>query len=287
MWQAHHLTVGGIGSQNVRTHSANVFSQRHHQFLTDGVDGGVRHLCKLLTEIVEEHLRTVANDCQRRIVTHRCHRFLTGRGHRNDSLINVLLTIAKLYQSALQVADAVIHLAATLQLLQLHAILREPFAIRMSLRQLLLNLAVVVYLAFLRVDEQNLSWLQASLRHYITRLKIHHANFRRYDHHPLLGDGIATGAQTVSIQHAARIASVAEQQGGRTVPWFHQYRMVFVERLQVLADRVLVVKTFRYEYRHCLRQRQSTHHQELKHVVERGGVAHSFLHDGAQVLDVT
>ena len=62
--------------------------------------------------------------------------------------------------------------------------------------------------------------------------------------------------------------------------------MIFVECLQVFADRVFVVEALRHQDGHRLRQRESAHHQELKHVVEAGAVAHAVLHDGAQCLDV-
>ena len=51
--QAHHLTVRGIGCQDVRTYGTDILCETHHQLLADGVDGRVRHLRKLLTEVVE------------------------------------------------------------------------------------------------------------------------------------------------------------------------------------------------------------------------------------------
>ena len=61
--QSHHLAVRGIWCQDVRTHSTNILRETHHQFLAYRVDGRVGHLCKLLTEVVEEHLRTVTDHC--------------------------------------------------------------------------------------------------------------------------------------------------------------------------------------------------------------------------------
>ena len=59
LWQAHHLTVAGIRRQDVGSYSADVLCQTHYQLLTDGVDGRVGDLRKLLTEVVEQHLWTV------------------------------------------------------------------------------------------------------------------------------------------------------------------------------------------------------------------------------------
>ena len=114
-------------------------------------------------------------------------------------------------------------MATALQLLQLHTVLVQPLAIGMRLRQLLLDFAIAVYLTFLGVNQQNLTGLQAAFRHHVARLKIHHADLTGHNHHTALGNGVATGAQSVSVQHTAGIASVAEQQCGRTVPRLHQY----------------------------------------------------------------
>ena len=62
--------------------------------------------------------------------------------------------------------------------------------------------------------------------------------------------------------------------------------MVFIESLQIFADGVLVVETLRYEDSHCLGQREPAHHQKLEDIVQTGGIAHAFLDDGTQILDV-
>ena len=284
--QPHHLAVRGIRGQYVGPHGTDILRETHHQLLADGVDGRVRHLCKLLAEIVEQHLRAVADDGQRRVVTHGGNRLLTGRSHGDDGLVDVLLSEAKRQQPALQVAHAVVHVPPALQLLQLHAVLTEPLAVGVRLGQLLLQLTVVPYLSLLRVDEQNLARLQPPLAHHVARLKIHDAHLRGHHHQALPGNGVTAGAQPVPVKHAAGIAAVAEQQGGRTVPRLHQDGVVLVERLQVFADGVLVVEALRHQYGYCLRQRESAHHEKLKHVVQRSRVAHAFLHDGAQATDV-
>ena len=176
LWQTHHLTVRRIGCQDIGSHSANILRQRHHQFLADGIDGGVRHLSELLAEIIEEYLRAVADDSQRGIVAHCGNRFLTCRGHRDDGLVDILLSEAESDELLLIVAHAVLHVASALQLLELHAILVQPFAIRMCLGQLFLDLAVVVNLTLLGIDEQNLTRLQTPLANHVARFEVHHTN---------------------------------------------------------------------------------------------------------------
>ena len=62
--------------------------------------------------------------------------------------------------------------------------------------------------------------------------------------------------------------------------------MIFVESLEVLAYRILVVEAFGHKYCHCLGQRETTHRKELEDIVKACRVAHSFLNDRPQVLDV-
>ena len=173
-----------------------------------------------------------------------------------------------------------------LEILQLNAVCLKPFAIRMSLCQLFLYLAVIVNFAILRVNKQYLTRLQASLANHVAWLEVHHTYFRSHDHQALLRNGVTAGAQTITVEHSACIASVRKEKSGRAVPRFHQYRMIFVEGLEVLAYRVLIVEAFGHEYCHCLRQRESAHHKELEDIVEACRVAHAFLHDGSQVLNV-
>ena len=57
--------------------------------------------------------------------------------------------------------------------------------------------------------------------------------------------------------------------------------MIFVERLQLVRDRVLVVEALGHQYRHSLRERHAAHDEKLKHVIEACRVRHSLLHYGA------
>ena len=283
MRQAHHLAVGLVGIQDARAHASDILRQAHHQLLADGVDGGVGHLGKLLAEVVEERLRPVGEHGQRRVVAHRGRRLLAVDGHRHYRGVNILGAVAEHQLLAQQVFDTVLHMPARLQLLQLYAVCRQPLAVGMLGGQLLLDLSIIVYPALLGVYQQYLARLQTALLGNLRGVEVHHAHLRGHHHHVALGDGVACGAQAVAVEHAAREASVAEEQGRRAVPRLHQDGVVLVEGLQVLRDGVLVVERLRHEHAHGMGQRQARHHKELQHVVERGGVRHARLHDGGDV----
>ena len=268
VWQTHHLAVGLVGIQYTRSHTAYILREAHHQFLSDGVDGRVGDLGKLLTEIVEENLRSVGEYRQWRIVAHRGCRFLSIHCHGDDGGVDVFCPIAKHDFLLQQVVDVVCHVSPALQFLQLDAVGAQPLPVGIFAGQLFLDFTVIVDPALLGVDKQDFPGLQTSFLCYLCGVEIHYANLRRHHHGVVLRDGVSCRAQSIPVEHAAGKASVAEKQGCRTVPRFHQYGVVFIEGFQVFRDGVLVVERFWHQHAHGMGQRQSRHDEELQHVVE-------------------
>ena len=87
--QTYHLAMAFIWGKDVCPHSSDVFGERHHQFLSNRVDGGIGYLCKLLTEIVEQQLGLVGKHCQRSVVTHRGNWFGSVVAHRHNGALDV------------------------------------------------------------------------------------------------------------------------------------------------------------------------------------------------------
>ena len=144
MGQAHHLAVCFVGQQDVHAYGTDVFSQRHHQFLTDGVDGWICHLCKLLAEIVEQQLWLVAQHGQGRVVTHGGRRLCTVGAHGYEDTFYVLTGITEGTQSPVVVVHSIGHLTSALQGIQLDAVGRQPLTVGLGGCQLFLQFAVVV-----------------------------------------------------------------------------------------------------------------------------------------------
>ena len=254
MWQTNHLAVAFVRVQDAGTYSTDILGKTHHKVLTDGVDGRVGNLSKLLTEIVEENLWLVGKHSKRSIITHRSCRFLTLGSHRNDGTIDIFLAKTKLQFLASEVFHTIFHLTSAAQLFQFNTVGVQPLAVRMLLSQALLDFAIIVNLAFLGINQEDLTRLQTALLGNLGWIEIHHAYLRSHNHHIVLGDGIACRAQTISIEHTTGIAAIAEEQGGRTIPWLHQDRVILIESLQILRDRVLVVEALRYHHSHSVRQ---------------------------------
>ena len=254
MWQANHLAVALVRVQNAGTYSTDILGKTHHEVLTDGVDGRVGNLSKLLTEVVEEDLWLVGKYGKRGIITHRCSRLLTLGSHRNDGTVDVFLAKTELQFLASEVFHSVFHFSSAAQLFQFNTVGVQPLAVRMLLSQAFLDFAIIVNLAFLGINQEDLTRLQASLLGNLGWVEIHHTHLRSHYHHIVLGDGVACRTQTISIEHTTGITAIAEEQGGRTIPWLHQDRVILIESLQILRDRILVVEALWHHHSHGVRQ---------------------------------
>ena len=284
--QTHHLTVRLIRHQHTAPHTTDILRQRHHKLLTNRIDSRIRHLRKLLSEIVKQNLRTITNHRQRRIITHSRHRLLPRSTHRNQRTVDILLPKAKSTQLPLIVSDPILNLTTTFEFLKLNTIRRQPMTIRMLMSQPLLNLTIIINTPLQSINQQNLTRLQPTLAHHIARLEIHDPHLARHDHQPLLRNRIARRTQTITIQHTTSETPIRKHQRSRPVPRLHQDRIILIESLQVFTDRILVVKRLRHQDSHSLRQAHAAHHQKLKDIIQTRRITHILLHDRTNIPDV-
>ena len=276
----------GVGHEDVHADGADVLGEGHDQLLADGVDGRIGDLCKLLAEVIEQELGVLVEHGEGRVVAHRRHGLLCAEGHRHDGALHVLAGEPEEGELGSEVVDSAAYPAAAAQCIQFDAALGEPFAIGQGFGQLLLELGVVVDTTFLRIDKEDFAGLQASFFTDTFRRDRDDAGLGGHDHCAVIGDEIACGSQSVAVEHTAGEASVGEEEGRRSVPRLHQDGVIFVERLELLADRVLVVEGFGHKHCHGVGQAQSGHDEKFQHVVQAGRVAHAGLHDGADVAHV-
>ena len=223
MRQADHLAVALVGIEDSCPHAADVLFQAHHKTLANRVDGGVGDLRELLTEIIEEDLRLLGDDCQRGVITHGSGRLLGGRSHRNDGRCDILLAIAEHQLLDHQVLYRIVHMTTAVQLFELDAVGREPLAIRMFRCQGTLDFTVIIDFPLQGIYQENLTRLETSLLYHLRRIEIHDTHLRCDHHGVALGDGVASGTKSVAIKHTASKAAVREYQRRGAVPWLHQY----------------------------------------------------------------
>ena len=108
---------------------------------------------KLLAEVIEEQLRTVRQDSQWRIVAHRGDRLGTVGTHRHNDALNVFTAVTECPQSLVVFVDGVGDTATGLQFVQFHAVVGQPRAVGLCVGKLFLQLPIVVYFTFFRIDQ--------------------------------------------------------------------------------------------------------------------------------------
>ena len=189
-------------------------------------------------------------------------------------------------QLAVVIFNIVAYLTSTLEFVKFNTVGRQPFAIRSLVAEFVFNFTIIIDLTLFSIDKEQLTRLQASLFLNFRRFELNSTHFRSHQHHIVVRDEVARRAQAVTVEHTAGETSVREQKSGRTVPRLHQDRVVFVERLQVLTDRVLLVERFRNKHRHSVRQAHTRHKEELECVIEGSRVRHTRLNDRVNSLNI-
>ena len=190
MREAHHLAMALVRQQDVAAHGTDVFRERHHQLLADGVDRRIGHLGKLLTEVVEQQLGLIRQHGQRRIIAHRGRRLHSRRAHRSDDALDVFPRIAESTELPPVVRHSIVHAAAAFQRIQLDAVGRQPLTVGTGRSKLFFQRAVVIDLSLLRVDHQYLARLQAAFLLDGLRVEIDDTGLAGHHHHVILRNQI-------------------------------------------------------------------------------------------------
>ena len=192
------------------------------QFFADGVQGRIGDLGKQLLEVVEQQLRLVGQDGDRRVVAHGPHGFVPMGRHWADEDLQLLAGVSEgplpFFQRRQVESGYVVRLQKVVQVLH---VLVQPGAIGLARTDLVLDLVVGDDAAADRVDQEQASGLQPSPREDPFGRDIQYAGFRRAHDEIILRHHVPERPQSVSVQGRADAVSVACRDEGRAVPRFH------------------------------------------------------------------
>ena len=222
MRQTDHLAVLAVRRQDSGTDPADVFVERHYCLLADRVDRRVGDLSELLAEVVEEALRTLADDCQRRIVAHGRNGLDPSFDHRLEGIFDVFSRKSEENFFAQEIRLFVFDLTSALKVLQLDSVAAEPLTVRVLEGETLLDLRIIENLAFLHVHKEHLARFKATFLRDVFRRGLEYADLAGDHQHVLFGDGVSCRTETVAVKHSAGVAAVGKEQGRRAVPWLHE-----------------------------------------------------------------
>ena len=169
---------------------------------------------------------------------------------------------------------------------QLDAVFLQPAAIGLLAGDLPLDLVVFDDAAFLGIDQEHASRLQAALALDLLGRELDHAHFAGQHHQSVGGHDVAAGPQAVAVQGAADQPAVGEDHGGRAVPGLHDRRVILVERPLVGGNMVAGAEGLGDHHHQGVRGRAAGPHQQFHAVVEAGRVAAAGLQDGIEVREV-
>ena len=175
---------------------------------------------------------------------------------------------------------------AVLDVRELHEMFVEPLAVRLFPSDLRFDFIIGNDAALLHVHDEHAARLQASFRDDVLRRDRQHARFARHDHEVVLRHIVARGAQAIAIQRRADHRAIGERDRRRPVPRLHDARVVFVERLLLLAHGLMPGPRLGNHHHHRMRQRAPALHKQLEHIVEHRGIRSLLIHDGQDFLHV-
>ena len=155
---------------------------------------------------------------------------------------------------------------------QFEAVFVEPAAVRLLLRELFLDFAVVFELTGRGVGRDHLAGSEAALADDRRVVENHRTGFGADVENAVFGDFVARWAQTIAVQRGADLGAVGKNEAGRTVPRLGERADVLVKGADLVGNLGVVAVGGWHQHAHRVLGRATGQDQQLQRVVERGGV---------------
>mmetsp|Transcript_15003 Transcript_15003/g.40466 ORF Transcript_15003/g.40466 Transcript_15003/m.40466 type:complete len:533 (+) Transcript_15003:2899-4497(+) len=274
-----NLAVGvGVGLEQVAT-LAQAHLHAHDQALTQGIDGGVRHLGKALLEVVVQGVGLVGEHSQRDVITHAVGGLIACLSHRLHDHLCILSTQTAgtlQPQQRGRIHGGVCQEVGLAQVRQSAQAGLQHLLVRQPAGNLAADLRILHECAALKVSHHHLARTQAPLGHNLLRVAQHivqHTDLGRNIDEVVLGLPEARRAQAVAVQARAHLLAIAEHQQGGSVPALLNALPVLVKVgcLRVSLHQVRVVAVcLRHECHESLGRLHTSAHHDLSHAVQVG-----------------
>ena len=268
-----HLTVFRPLLQQVAV-LADVNGGGCDDFLSNSVYRRIGYLGKQLLEIVKQRLMLLGQYGQRCIHTHGGNALCPVLCHGKDGGGQILVGVTEglLHKYAFFFAVDGDLLVGDFQILQLHQIVIQPFAVGLSCRIALFQFVIVDDLALHRIHQQHFARAETFLCHDPARGQIHDTHLGGEDQVIIVGDIIPGRTQTIAVQYRAHHIAIGEYDGCRAVPGLHHGCEILIEVFLFLGHDPVVGPGLRDGDHDCQRQLHAVHVQEFQRVVQHGGV---------------
>ena len=244
--------------------------QAHHPVLAQAVDGRVRHLAKVLPEVVAQRAVARGQHRRRRIIPHRRERLLAGLRHRRQDLLQLLNAVTRRDLPLAQLR-ALKHrrLGHTGQRLVHLNDLLDPVPKPLRRRQLVLDLGVVKQLPLGHIHRQKLPRPQRALLNHLRLVQRDHARLGPGNHHTIVGHHIAHRPQPVPIQPRTDPTPIRHRQGRRPIPRLHHRIAIGIHIAPSLRQlHRLLGPAFRHQHGLGHRRIPTRPHQHLENRIQ-------------------
>ena len=123
--------------------------------------------------------------------------------------------------------------------------------------------------ALLQIDQQHPARLEPPFADDVLFRHRQHTAFRSQAHDIVLGDAETRGPQAIAVQRRTNLAAIGEGYRRRSVPWFHECGVVFVEGAAFLVHQRISGPGLGNQHHHGVGHGVSARDQQLQRVVER------------------
>ena len=204
---------------------------RHHEFLADRIDRGIRDLGEKLLEVAEEKLRSLGEAGEGNVNSHGADGL--GAIDRHWRKQHALM-LDRVPEHSLPLQQGVeIGLSDRFcrrKRVEMDQVAVQPLSIGLPIGDRLFDLGIADDLSSLHVDEEHPPGLQAPLGAHVSRLDVrNHARFGRHHDEVVVRHRVPRRPQSIAIERAAHVAAVREDDRRRTVPRLHHRGVELVE----------------------------------------------------------
>ena len=236
---------------------------------------------EVLLEIGVKQLGLVRHGRDRRIGSHGANGLLSCQSHRLQQDRQIFLRIAKglltIKQGHIRARRARLNGA---QIFQNDLGIFQPIGIGAGGRQTFLDLLIGDNASLFQIHQQHLARLQTPLGDNFFFRHRQDTHFGCHHHQPVIGDKITCRPQSVAVECRADLAAIGKGHRSRTIPWFHQRCMIFIEGASLLVHERIACPCFGDQHHHGMGERIAALHQKFQRIVKTGGVRLAFIRDG-------
>ena len=225
-----------------------------------------------MLKVVKEQAGPVGEHGEGGVVAHRADGFLSLSRHRQEDGGDVLAGVTKALLQGGESAGHGVGRGLAEEPVHDDAVFLHPAAIGAAAGDVSFDFGVAHHAMRGEVEPNHLAGTEAAAPHNVLRRQVEHAGLGGQHEGAVLAQGITGGTQPIAVEHGAGAQAIGEDDGGGTVPRFHEGRFVFQETADVVAHVVRGTPSLRQEHQHGVRQVAPRADEQFQHVVQTGGV---------------